>query len=128
MRARAFLFRAALAVLPVLLGGGAAYAQPDFFAGKQISLLIGTTPGGGYDAYGRLLARHLGRHLPGHPAIIPRNMPGAGGLTLANHLYNRAPKDGTEIATTQNGLPFERLFFMLSPGGGNALFDSTKFG
>ena len=53
--------------------------------------------------------------MPGNPAIIVKNMPGAGGLALANHLYNRAPKDGTEIATTQNGLPFEKLFFMLSP-------------
>ena len=103
-------------------------AAADFYAGKQISLLIGTTPGGGYDAYGRLLARHLGRHIPGNPAIVAKNMPGAGGLTLANHLYNRAPKDGTEIATVQNGLPFEKLFHMLSPGGSNALFDSTKFG
>jgi len=105
-----------------------AEAADDFYAGKQISLLIGTTPGGGYDAYGRLLARHLGRHIPGNPAIIAKNMPGAGGLTLANHLYNRAPKDGSEFATVQNGLPFEKLFHMLSPGGGNALFDSTKFG
>src|SRR5262249_30359823 len=105
-----------------------AEAADDFYAGKQISLLIGTTPGGGYDAYGRLLARHLGRHIPGNPAIVAKNMPGAGGLTLANHLYNRAPKDGTEIATVQNGLPFEKLFHMLSPGGSNALFDSTKFG
>jgi tripartite-type tricarboxylate transporter receptor subunit TctC len=103
-----------------------AAAQP-FFAGKQISLLIGTTPGGGYDAYGRALARHLGRHIPGSPSIVVKNMPGAGGIALANHLYNRAPKDGTEIATTQNGLPFEKLFFMLSPGGSSALFDSTKF-
>jgi tripartite-type tricarboxylate transporter receptor subunit TctC len=55
-------------------------------------------------------------------------MPGAGGAALANHLYNRAPRDGTEIATVQNGLPFEKLFHMLSPGGKAALFDSTRFG
>jgi tripartite-type tricarboxylate transporter receptor subunit TctC len=119
---------ASLAAISMLLGCGPAASQPDFFAGKQISLLIGTTPGGGYDAYARLLARHIGRHIPGNPAIIAKNMPGAGGLTLANHLYNRAPKDGTEFATVQNGLPFEKLFYMLSPGGSNALFDSTKFG
>src|SRR5262245_40995877 len=104
-----------------------ARAQADFYAGKQISLLIGTTPGGGYDAYGRLLARHIGRHIPGNPAVIAKNMPGAGGVALANHLYNRAPKDGTEFATVQNGLAFEKLFHMLSPGGSAALFDSTKF-
>ena len=84
--------------------------------------------GGGYDAYGRLLARHIGRHIPGNPSVVAKNMPGAGGVALANHLYNRAPKDGTEFATVQNGLPFEKLFHMLSPGGKSALFNSTKFG
>jgi tripartite-type tricarboxylate transporter receptor subunit TctC len=120
---RILVFVAAL-VLPV----GEAPAQADFFAGKQISLLIGTTAGGGYDAYGRLVARHIGRHLPGSPAVVAKNMPGAGGLTAANYLFNRAPKDGTEILIVQNGLPFERLFQTLSPGGKNALFDATKFG
>src|SRR5262245_8489482 len=105
-----------------------AHAQADFFAGKQMSLLIGTTAGGGYDAYGRLVARHIGRHLPGNPAVVAKNMPGAGGLASANYLYNRAPKDGTEILIVQNGLPFERLFHTLSPEGKNALFDATKFG
>jgi tripartite-type tricarboxylate transporter receptor subunit TctC len=122
----------AAVILPMAMAGinaeARAEAAADFFAGKQVSLLIGTTPGGGYDAYGRALARHLGRHIPGNPGIITKNMPGAGGLALANHLYNRAPKDGTEIATVQNGLPFEKLFYMLSPEGNNALFDSTKFG
>jgi tripartite-type tricarboxylate transporter receptor subunit TctC len=120
---------AAVACLVAFVGSMAdACAQGPVFAGKQITLLIGTTAGGGYDAYGRLLARHIGRHLPGHPAVVAKNMPGAGGAALANHLYNRAPKDGTEIATVQNGLPFEKLFHMLSPGGSAALFDSTKFG
>ncbi len=102
--------------------GAAANAQ------SQIALLIGTTPGGGYDVYARALARHIGRHLPGHPAVVPKNVPGAGGLTLANYMYNRAPADGSEIATVQNGLPFEKLFQTLSPEGRNALFDATKFG
>lgn len=105
-----------------------ARAQPNFYAGKQISLLIGTTAGGGYDAYGRLVVRHIGRHIPGEPAVVAKNMPGAGGLAAANHLYNRAAKDGTEILIVQNGLPFERLFQTLSPDGKNALFDATKFG
>ena len=109
---------------------GASHAQSasEFYSGKQVSLLIGTTPGGGYDAYGRLVARHIGRHIPGQPAVVAKNMPGAGGLTSANYLYNRAPKDGTEILIVQNGLPFERLFHSLSPDGKNALFDATKFG
>jgi tripartite-type tricarboxylate transporter receptor subunit TctC len=100
----------------------------DVLAGKQISLFIGTTAGGGYDLYARALARHMGRHIPGRPSLIPKNMPGAGGLALANYLYNRAPTDGTEFGTVQNGLPFEKLFQTLSPDGKTALFDATKFG
>jgi tripartite-type tricarboxylate transporter receptor subunit TctC len=107
----------------------AAHAQPpDSSAGRPISVLIGTTPGGGYDIYARTLARHMSRHLSGQPALVPKNVPGAGGLTLANYLYNRAPADGTEFAVVQNGLPFEKLFQTLSPEGRNALFDATKFG
>lgn len=109
-------------------GASQAQSATDFLAGKQVSVLIGTTPGGGYDLYARALARHMGRHLPGNPTIIPKNQPGAGGLTLANYIYNRAPADGTEFATVQNGLPFEKLFQMLSPEGKNARFDTTKFG
>src|SRR5262249_43923435 len=115
-------------VLTWLASLSPAHAQADFFAGKQISLLIGTTVGGGYDAYGRLVARHIGRHIPGNPSVIVKNMPGAGGLAAANYLYNRAPKDGTELLIVQNGLPFERLFHTLSPEGKNALFDAPKFG
>jgi tripartite-type tricarboxylate transporter receptor subunit TctC len=121
----AFVLVAAL-VLP--MGETCAQAATDFYAGKQISLLVGTTAGGGYDAYGRLVARHIGRHIPGQPAVVAKNMPGAGGLASANYLYNRAAKDGTEILIVQNGLPFERLFQTLSPEGKNALFDATKFG
>ena len=76
----------------------------------------------------RTLARHIACHFPGHPSIIPKNMPGADGLTLANYLYNRAPSDGSELATVQNGLPFEKVFQILSTEGKNALFDATKFG
>jgi tripartite-type tricarboxylate transporter receptor subunit TctC len=122
------MIRIIAALVAVLVSAGTAGAQSEFFAGKQITLLIGTTAGGGYDAYGRLLTRHIGRHIPGHPSVVAKNMPGAGGAALANHLYNRAPKDGTEIGTVQNGLPFEKLFHMLSPGGKAALFDTTKFG
>ena len=105
-------------------------AQPrsDVFAGKQISVLLGTTPGGGYDLYGRLVARYLGRHIPGDPTIVAKNMPGAGGLLVANYIYNQAPKDGTEIGEPQNGVVFEKLFQTLSPGGKTAHFDAAKFG
>jgi hypothetical protein len=97
-------------------------------AQSQVSILIGTTPGGGYDIYARALARHISRHLPGRPTVIAKTVPGAGGLSLANYMYNRAPADGSELATVQNGLPFEKLFQTLSPDGRNALFDATKFG
>lgn len=115
-------------VAALQLSAAVAHAQSNVYADKQISLLIGTTAGGGYDAYGRLVARHIGRHIPGQPTVVAKNMPGAGGLASANYLYNRAPKDGTEILIVQNGLPFERLFQTLSPDGKNALFDATKFG
>jgi tripartite-type tricarboxylate transporter receptor subunit TctC len=113
-----------VAILAALVLG---YAVPAA-AQSQVSVLIGTTPGGGYDVYARALVRHVGRHLPGRPTVIAKNVPGAGGLTLANYMYNRAPADGSEIATVQNGLPFEKLFQTLSPDGRNALFDATKFG
>jgi tripartite-type tricarboxylate transporter receptor subunit TctC len=69
----------------------------DFFKGRQVTIYIGTGPGGGYDFYGRLVARHLGRHIPGTPSVVPNNMPGAGSLRAANFLYEVAPKDGTAL-------------------------------
>ena len=77
----------------------------DFYKGKTIELLIGYSGGGGYDVYARLLARHIGKHIPGNPTIVPRNMPGAGSLVLANWLYNVAPEDGTAIGATGRGTP-----------------------
>jgi tripartite-type tricarboxylate transporter receptor subunit TctC len=119
-----------LPALSLLLAALPAAADPvaDFYAGKQITMLIGTTTGGGYDLYARLLARHIGRHIPGNPELIVKNMPGADGLLLTNYIANKGPRDGTEIGAVQNGVAFEKLFQTLSPGGSNALFDSTKFG
>src|SRR5262244_4509640 len=71
----------------------------DFYRGKTVSLLIGYSVGGGYDAYGRLVARHLGKHVPGNPTVVPQNMTGAGSLKAANYLYSVAPKDGSVIGT-----------------------------
>ncbi len=71
----------------------------DFYKGKTVSLLIGYSVGGGYDAYGRLLARHFGNHLPGNPNVVPQNMSGAGSLKAANYLYSVAAKDGSVIGT-----------------------------
>src|SRR5258705_7117898 len=84
------------ALLPILVLSLAATAQAepvaDFYRGRSITLVIGYSAGGGYDAYGRVLARHLGRHIPGNPAIVAQNMPGAGSLRATNYLYNVAPK------------------------------------
>ena len=84
-------------VAAALLGAVPASAQPaaEPFAGKNVTLIIGFGPGGGYDLWGRTVARHIGKHLPGNPTIVPQNMPGAGGFIAANHIYNVAPKDGT---------------------------------
>ena len=79
----------------------------DFYEGRQVRLLIGYSAGGGYDTYARLLARHLGKHIPGNPTIVPQNMPGAGSLTVANFLYNVAPKDGSVIGTFARGMAME---------------------
>jgi tripartite-type tricarboxylate transporter receptor subunit TctC len=102
-----------------------AQSEPVSFAGKSIKLLIGFSPTGyGYDTYGRLLARHIGRYLPGNPAIIPQNRPGAGSLNLASYMANAAPRDGSEIAIVGRGVAMEPLI------GGSASqgkFDSTKF-
>src|SRR5215813_6896249 len=81
----------------VALAALTAPAVAQSLAGKSVNLIIGFGPGGGYDPWGRTVARHVSRHLPGNPAIVPQNMPGAGSLNAANHIYNVAPKDGTAI-------------------------------
>src|SRR5262249_26282720 len=86
---------AALAAIAANLAAPAIAAATDFYAGKAIQLLIGFSAGGGYDAYGRLLAHHMGRHIPGNPRLVVQNMPGAGSLKAVNYLYNVAPRDGT---------------------------------
>src|SRR5437764_10212849 len=75
----------------------------QFYRGKQINLYIGTSPGGGYDTYARLLARRFGSYIPGNPTVIPQNMPGAGSNKLASFMYSVAPKDGTAIGAIFSG-------------------------
>lgn len=75
----------------------------SFYRGKTINLFIGSNVGGGYDAYGRLVARYLGKYVPGKPVVVPSNMGGAGGNVVSNFVYNVAPKDGTSIAATSAG-------------------------
>jgi tripartite-type tricarboxylate transporter receptor subunit TctC len=98
---------AQLAILAAL--AWPAHAQDylkDYFKGKTIRLVVGTPPGGGYDTYGRLVARHLGEHLPGQPTVIVVNMAGASGMNAVTRLYTQAPRDGTVIATFNKSMPF----------------------
>jgi tripartite-type tricarboxylate transporter receptor subunit TctC len=123
------LLRFTAALTMTWVATGAAFAPAaradavsDFYKGKELRLVISTTVGTGYDAYARAVGRRLARHLPGNPSIVPQNMPGAGGLAAANHLYAVAPKDGTVIGMIQNTVPFEPLFENKA-----ALFDPLRF-
>lgn len=115
-----------VAVLTILVGlmAGPALAQSaeEFFKGKTLRMLIGYGPGTGDDLYARTLGRHLDRHIPGKPQIVPQNMPGAAGMTMLNHLYNAAPRDGTTIGLIRRNLLAEPLF-----GTDQAKFEADKF-
>lgn len=100
----------------------AAESPAAFYKGKQVHLIVGSDPGGGYDTYARSLARHLERHLPGKPTLLVQNMQGAGGLIATNWLYNKAQKDGTYIGMPQRGTPFLAFFGKQGPQ-----FDPVKF-
>ena len=94
----------------------------EFYRGKTITIIIPIGPGGAYDAYARLVSRHLGKHLPGNPTIIARNMPGGGGVIASNHLYNAAPQDGTTLAIITSSFANEQLF-----GNPQIRYDARKF-
>ena len=114
----AALFMAALTVPQA-----GAETVAEFYKGKQINLVVGYGPGGGYDVYARVVGRHIGKHIPGRPAVVVQNMPGAGSLRSVNWLYNVAPKDGTAIAHFARNMP---LLGMLG-GNPNVQFDARKF-
>ncbi|HEY1506620.1 MAG TPA: hypothetical protein VGF92_20115 [Stellaceae bacterium] len=100
-----------IALLPLAVAQPA-YAQDavaQFYKGKQLKLYVASTPGGGYDSYGRLLAQYIGKYIPGNPTILPQNMPGAGGNRLAGYLYAVAPKDGTEFGIIFPGAVLDPL-------------------
>jgi tripartite-type tricarboxylate transporter receptor subunit TctC len=106
------------------LGLGQAHAQTgDFYKGKTISIVVGIEQGTGFDLYGRALARHMGRHIPGNPTVIVSNMPGASGLIAFNWLANVAPKDGTTFGIGSFSVPFEPMF-----GNEAARFKGPQFG
>src|SRR6476646_9475770 len=114
---------ARLSCVFLLMGMTAASAQSveDFYKGRSINLMIGGGAGGGYDVYFRALARHLGKHIPGNPSIIPRNQPAASGLAAAAALYTTADKDGSTIAAFPNNVPMDPLF-----GNPGARYDALK--
>jgi tripartite-type tricarboxylate transporter receptor subunit TctC len=106
------------------LGASTAAADPvaDFYRGKQIEVIVATESGSIYDTWGRVMARYLGRHIPGNPTLITKNMPGAGHIRAAGYEFNAAPKDGTSIITFSHNLPTS--FVMGNPG---IKFDFSKF-
>ena len=108
----------------LLIGSAAAAAAPvdEFYKGKTVSFVVGGSAGGGYDILGRAIARHIGRHIPGNPAVVAQNMPGAGGLVSMDYLSRTAARDGTVIALVENGPPLAPLF-----GVKEARYEPTKF-
>jgi len=113
---------AALAALLFLGTRGYAQTPAEFYRGKTVEIYVGYTVGGGYDLYARLLARHIGKHIPGNPTVIAKNMEGAASLRLANWLYQVGPKDGSVFGTIGRGTAFDPIF-----GQKGAQFDGTKF-
>lgn len=116
---------AALSLLVLIAFGlrpALADAIADFYAGKQIRLIVATPPGGPYDISARLLARHLGAHIPGHPTIVVENLAGATGMLAANYLYSIAPQDGTVLANLHNMLPL-----IVALGQSTVAIDPARF-
>jgi tripartite-type tricarboxylate transporter receptor subunit TctC len=112
----------AIAVVLAVAAPSAAHAEAaPFYQGKQITIMVGFTTGGTYDATARLFARHLGKHLPGNPSVIVRNMPGSGSLVATLHLYNAAPKDGTTLGVVGGGVVLEPLL-----GNAQAAYDARR--
>ncbi len=98
-----------------------AQSVAEFYRGKTVSMIVSSSPGGGYDTLSRSVARFLGKHIPGNPQVVVRNMPGAGGIVATNHIAKAAPRDGLVFAGVQNNTPFEPLF-----GTKEADYDPTK--
>jgi tripartite-type tricarboxylate transporter receptor subunit TctC len=109
MKPLAVLFGASVAAALTLATPARAQSVEEFYRGKTVTILIGFSAGGGYDQYARLLARHLGKHIPGNPAVVPQNMPGAGSLKAAQNVYSVVPKDGLTLATTSRSVVTDPL-------------------
>jgi tripartite-type tricarboxylate transporter receptor subunit TctC len=123
LQSRTLLFVAAMfALAGQAMQPAQAQSVDAFYQGKTISMIVGGSPGGGFDTLARAIGRHIGKHIPGNPTIVAKNMPGAGGTMALDHLYNVADKDGSVMALVNNTPPFVPLF-----SGRPARFDATKF-
>src|SRR5918992_663730 len=111
----------AIAGLIVLVSAAQATTH-EFYKGKTIRIIVSAAAGGGFDTYSRTLARHMGKHIPGHPGIIVENMTGAGGLIAANYVYKVAKLDGLTIGNFAGGLISQQLL-----GSSGIEFDARKF-
>src|SRR5215468_9487276 len=118
MKVGAILVVLALVFSPVAQAQDAA----DFYRGRTVSLIAGFNPGGGADTYARLIARHIGKHIPGNPTVVVRNMQGAGSVIAANHLYNVSPKDGSELGLFAGNITIDPLL-----GGIQHKYDARAF-
>src|SRR4051794_7214739 len=118
------MLRLGTTIVATLLAAGTAKAQSvaDFYRGKTINVLIGVGVGGEYDLQARLVARHLGKHIPGNPVVVPQNMTGAGGIKMTNYLFTQAARDGTNIGMLGNNFPATEAV-----GGAGVQYVSTKF-
>jgi tripartite-type tricarboxylate transporter receptor subunit TctC len=116
-------FRALCCAIALGFAAPAAQAQSveEFYKGKTVTIVVGSDSGGGYDLNARVLSRHLGRHIPGNPAIVVQNKPGASSMVAANYVYEVAPKDGSVIAAVQRPIPFQTLL-----GEAGARYDVRK--
>jgi tripartite-type tricarboxylate transporter receptor subunit TctC len=122
LRQACMLVTASLVLAALGPGPASANDEDDFYRGKTVSLIIPIGPGGAYDTYGRLVARFLPKQIPGNPAIVPRNMPGAGGVVASNYVYNVAPQDGTTINIITSSFANQQLF-----GDPQIKYDARKF-
>jgi tripartite-type tricarboxylate transporter receptor subunit TctC len=108
-------------------GLSASVHAEDFYKGKTITIVVGSSSGGGYDTYARFLARNWPKYISGNPNVVVENMPGAGSLKATNYIFNVAPKDGTAVGAVQQGILFEPLFKTMGSGK-EAKFDPMKLG
>ncbi|HYJ13909.1 MAG TPA: hypothetical protein VE170_00355, partial [Candidatus Limnocylindria bacterium] len=111
-----------LAACQLLIGGTVFGQTAPFYKDKTIRIIVGFTPGGLYDQYARLLARHMGKYIPGNPTIIVQNMPGAGSLSATNYIYGVAKPDGLTLGMIGSGIYLDQLL-----GRPEARFDVGKF-